>query len=111
MLNITVENFSIGCHCPRHGEGCRINKVARKRPVGYFLAWLLEGQTIDSGPEYKDNHMSKRLEFAVGGAVDFDSRHAARQLGLADAELEELFAWEELQGDHESSHVEPETVR
>eukprot|EP00974_Lingulodinium_polyedra_P045230 4337379-Lingulodinium_polyedra.AAC.1 len=40
---------SIGCHCRRHPK-CVVNRVARKRPVGFFLAWL----DAANDPEFDD---------------------------------------------------------
>jgi hypothetical protein len=45
---------SIAAHCLQHGNGCRIQKVARFAPLGYLGAWL------EAGSEFQDPETGMR---------------------------------------------------
>ena len=80
---------SIGCHCQAHPL-CRINRVATKLPVGYFMAWLA------SADEYrtKADHMQARCDRGFGGVVGYNRRQAGRIRAAGIPAMAMLFEWE-----------------
>ena len=44
QLVLDMSGASLAAHCRGHGHGqCRLNRVLHKRPLGYLVAWLLDG--------------------------------------------------------------------
>ena len=113
VLNETGTNPSIGCHCPYHGAKCRINKVARRRPVGWMAAWVLAGRMegIPAGPAGQRQHMELRTQVQPGEMLDQVERAAARIAALADDEMSRVFQWEQDATGHRlPDDAEPEEV-
>ena len=71
--------------------------VARKRPIGYFIAWLRAGLTVEAGPAGRVAHQALRRSRAIDGPLTFIKRLEARGDALADADLDRLFEWERAQ--------------
>lgn len=102
---------SVGLHCHLHGPGCRINKVLRKRPIGYFAAWALAGQSVPLGPEGRQAHMAMRFLREAGTPMDFEHRSAARNRALDEGSIARVFEWERAEGNGAiGDHFEPEHV-
>ena len=80
---------SIGCHCPVHSL-CRINKLATKFPVGYFMAWLAAADTYPT----KANHMAARFDRRPGGVVGYELRRAARIRAEGIPAMQGVCEWE-----------------
>jgi hypothetical protein len=95
---------SIGCHCPYHGRTCRVNRVAHKYPVGYFMAWLQSAPQFTE-PEARDLHFRARLQNAEGQPLSLPFRQAGRAAAHGQPELARLFEWEGADG-----VVEPERM-
>ena len=85
-------SVSVGVHCWRHG--CRLNKVMHKRPCGYFLAWLIAGESLEPGDDNRQAHLDMKFELGPSGGASLAKRRAARRKGLSDASLRQLFEWE-----------------
>lgn len=110
VLDETGPNPSIGCHCLEHG--CRINKVAYMRLVGWMAAWIEAGRadtSIAHGPNGRQAHMALRFLTAPGQALDQGERLRARLSALADPAMARVFAWEREASDI-APEIEPETV-
>lgn len=67
---------SYAAHClgRDHGPHCRINRVCRKRPVGYLVAWLLDEERHRTASEHK----AARLDRSESSSVSYEKRVAAR---------------------------------
>lgn len=115
VLDETGTNASIGCHCPYHG--CRINKKAWKRPIGWMTAWVLAGrpgpepERLPLGRAGKERHMEMRLEVEPGQPLDEVERASARIAALADDQMSRVFQWERDAGREEvPDDREPEVI-
>jgi len=80
--------------------GCRINKVAWKRPAGYFVAWLNEGLTIElaegaTREDFRRAHMAMRVRTKPGEVLEFDNRAYWRGQAAINSDMDRLFEWEE----------------
>ena len=86
---------SIGAHCHRHGPLCRINKVAHKRPLGYFLAWLHHGHSSKflEGPTGSGPHKESRTKTNEAPLV-FANRSRLRREAASQARFRRFFEWE-----------------
>ena len=85
--------LSIACLCPVHGLTCRISKLARKHPLGYFIAWL-EAADRYTGEEGRDLHMAARLDRGPGGLLSYENRVAARARAASVLGMAPVFGWE-----------------
>jgi hypothetical protein len=75
-------------HCKKHGAGkCKINKIARKRPMGYFLRWLMISKDYDG----QSHHMAGRFEREEGDSMSKTNRMGARMLYKDDASLADCY--------------------
>ena len=83
-------NGSIGCHCLQHGKDCRVNRVATKLPVGYFVSW--SDDAVNHAE--RDSHFQARLDTAPGGVVSYINRCAARERVRHNPLYTILFEWE-----------------
>ena len=75
MLNSAAN--SLAAYCRGHGHGqCKVNRVLRKRPVGYLVAWLLDGCNHAS----KEQHIASRHCRGEDSALSYERRRDARDL-------------------------------
>jgi len=88
---------SIGCLCPVHGLTCRISKLAKKHPLGYFIAWL-EAADRYTGEEGRDSHMAARFDRGPGGLLSYENRVAARARAATMPGMAPVFGWEGVGG-------------
>jgi hypothetical protein len=66
---------SYGAHCNQPGhKQCRINRVVGKRPIGYLVAWLLDGERHATAAQHK----SAKMERDVGQPLSVQKRMDAR---------------------------------
>ena len=92
-FHLNPYTFSVGCHCKLHGPTCKLNRMADKQPVGYFLAWIAVG----SGPLYstRELHFNARLDRHGDNAVmSYENRVAGRARAMANPIYELLLSWE-----------------
>ena len=73
-----ADKQSFGAHCSLtacHGKLCRANKIAKRLPLGYLVAWLMlphEDTEISDRPKHKD--AQRRLCLELG----YDQRRRGR---------------------------------
>ena len=73
-----AEKQSFGAHCsktPCHGKLCRANKVAKRCPLGYLVAWLMLPH-LDA--EISDRPKHKAAQQRLCSELGYDQRRAGR---------------------------------
>jgi hypothetical protein len=73
-LVLNPYDMSYGAHCAEHGATCRINRVIKKRPIGYLVRWMQESYRFKTA----DAHKNAKYERADGEILDLEHRLASR---------------------------------
>ena len=80
VYDVAAGNLTAYCRC-NHGM-CRLSRVLWKRPIGFLVAWLLDGHNHAT----QEQHRAAKRAVGEGEAMDFQHRQGARELvrGLPD---------------------------
>ena len=81
VYDVAAGHLTAHCRYCDHGV-CRLSRVLRKRPIGFLVAWLLDGHSHATQQE----HLAAKRAVGEGEALDFEHRQDARELvrGLTD---------------------------
>ena len=88
---------SIDAHCGNgHGADCVIHRVAKKKPIGYLVAWLLAG--AEEGCKRRSQHMDMRKDRDDGEPMCESLRKKARDMASVQSQLDVFFQLERDEG-------------
>ena len=86
------DRSQMSAHCRLHK--CRINKVSRKRPMGYFCCWLMLCHGYSAAEYSQPDHFADRLKRQEGEPLSQSNRSDARALYEDREDLVECFRCE-----------------